>query len=234
MNGASTGLNISTALNGSLRVTGQIASQGGNLTGALGGLLGNKLGGEVQKLTTRALDQRADIRGTVTVTSRPALLPNWRIEPNLSGNVALADGGVQIAGIKLNVANEVKPLLDKTVSEQIANLSNKLRNDPRWKIAARKQWAQMCRSIPLGAAATGAPSLWLEVQADPRLRGAAADPRRLGDPHARRPGRDPHRAEPRPSPTARFRRGSISSQRSTRARSRSACRSTCRSPSSTA
>ena len=51
VNGASTGLNISTTLNGSLRVTGQIANQGGNLTGAIGGLLGNKLGGEVQKLT---------------------------------------------------------------------------------------------------------------------------------------------------------------------------------------
>ena len=50
VNGAATGLNISTTLNGSLRVTGQIANQGGNLTGALGGLLGNKLGGEVQKL----------------------------------------------------------------------------------------------------------------------------------------------------------------------------------------
>src|SRR6478735_2548433 len=94
VNGASTGLNISTTLNGSLRVTGQIANQGGNLTGALGGLLGNKLGGEVQKLTTRALDQRADIRGNVLVTSKPALLPNWRIEPNLSGQVGIADGGL--------------------------------------------------------------------------------------------------------------------------------------------
>src|SRR3954469_22346915 len=109
VNGASTGLNISTPLNGSLRVTGQIANQGGNLTGALGGLLGNKLGSEVQKLTTRALDQRADFRGNVTVNSRPAVQPNWRIEPNLSGNVALADGGVTVAGIKLNVANEIKP-----------------------------------------------------------------------------------------------------------------------------
>src|SRR4051812_41640685 len=83
VNGASTGLNIATTLNGSLRVTGQIANQGGNLTGAIGGLLGDKLGGEVQKLTTRVLDQRADIRGNVTVNSRPALLPTWRIEPNL-------------------------------------------------------------------------------------------------------------------------------------------------------
>ena len=53
-----------------------------------------QLGGDVQKLTTRVLDQRADIRGNVPVPSRPALLPTWRIEPNLSGNVTLGDGGL--------------------------------------------------------------------------------------------------------------------------------------------
>ena len=178
VNGASTGLNISTTLNGSLRVTGQIANQGGNLTGALGGLLGNKLGGEVQKLTTRVLDQRADIRGNVMVNSRPALLPTWRIEPNLSGNVSLADGGMQVAGLKLNVSNEVKPLLDKTVSEQIGSLSNKLRNDRTLENAARKQWGQMCRSISLGQAAAGAPNLWLEVKP---TRAFAAQPKILAD-----------------------------------------------------
>ena len=59
---------------------------------------------------------------------------------------------MQVAGIKLNVANEVKPLLDKTVNEQIGNLSNKLRDDRTLETAARKQWAQMCRSISLGKA----------------------------------------------------------------------------------
>ena len=141
------------------------------------------------------LDQRADIRGNVMMNSKPALLPTWRIEPNLSGHVSIADGGMQVAGLKLNVSNEVKPLLDKTVNEQIGSLSNKLRNDPHARNAARKQWGQMCRSISLGQAAAGAPNLWLEVKPDPRFRRAAENPRRLGDPHARRPGRDPHRAE---------------------------------------
>ncbi len=176
--GTANGLNISTTLNGSLRVTGQLSTQGGNLTGALGGLLGNKLGGEMQKLTTRALDQRADIRGNVLVASRPALLPNWRIEPNLSGQVSLGEGGMQVAGIKLNVSNEVKPLLDKTVNEQIGNLSNKLRGDRTLENAARKQWTQMCRSISLGKASAGAPNLWLEVKP---TRAFAAQPKILAD-----------------------------------------------------
>ena len=164
VSGASSALAISTTINGSLRVTGQIANQSGNLVGNITGLLGDRLGRDVQKLTTRVLDQRADIRGNVMVTSRPSLLPNWRIEPNLSGQVSIGDGGMTIAGIKLHVSNEVKPLLDKTVSEQIANLSNRLRNDRTLELAARREWAKMCRSIALGRAAAGAPSLWLEVR----------------------------------------------------------------------
>jgi len=178
VNGASTGLNISTTLNGSLRVTGQLANQGGNITGAVGNLLGGRLGGEVQKLTTRVLDQRADIRGNVSVVAKPALLPNWRIEPNLSAQVGIADGGMTIAGLKLNVSNEVKPLLDKTVNEQIGSLSNTLRGDRTLEISARKQWTQMCRSIALGQAAPGAPSLWLEVKP---TRAFAAQPKILVD-----------------------------------------------------
>jgi hypothetical protein len=178
VNGSSTGLNISTTLNGSLRVTGQLSTQGANLTGAVGGLLGGKLGGEMQKLTSRALDQRVDIRGNVSVTSKPALLPTWRIEPNLSGQVAIADGGMNVGGLKLNISNEVKPLLDKTVNEQIGNLSNKLRNDRTLETTARKQWGQMCRSIALGQASPGAPHLWLEVKP---TRAIAAQPKILPD-----------------------------------------------------
>jgi hypothetical protein len=111
--GTPSGLAISTTLNGSLRVVGQVANQTGNLAGAVSGLLGDSVGRDVQKLTTRMLDQRADIRGNVTVTAQPALSTNWRIEPHLAGRVALADGGMTVAGIKLNVSNEVKPLLDR-------------------------------------------------------------------------------------------------------------------------
>jgi hypothetical protein len=172
--GTAAGLSIVAPLNGALRATGQIADKAGSLTGAVTRLFGNDVGREVQNLTTKTLDQRADIRGNVTVTSRPALQPNWRIEPNLTGQVALADTGMSIAGIKLNVANEVKPLLDRTVNDQIARLSNRLRGDPALEQIARREWAKMCRSIPLGQAAADAPKLWLEVRP---IRAAAAQPR---------------------------------------------------------
>jgi hypothetical protein len=172
--GTTAGLSIATPLNGALRVTGQLAGTAGTVTGTVSRLLGDNIGRQVGDLTSRTLDQRADIRGNVTLTAKPALLPNWRIEPNLTGQVALADTTLNIAGFRLNVANEVKPLLDSTVNSQISNLSNRLRSDPTLEQVARREWAKLCRSIALGQTNPNAPNLWLEVRP---VRASAASPR---------------------------------------------------------
>jgi Domain of unknown function (DUF4403) len=110
----------------------------------------------------------------VTVTAKPTLTPNWRIEPNLAANVTLADRTVNISGIKLNVLQEVKPYLDRTVNEQMAKLQAQLRNDPMLEQTARREWAKMCRSISLGAAGPNMPALWIEVKP---ARAVAAQPK---------------------------------------------------------
>ena len=96
------------------------------------------------------------------------------MEPNLSSQVAIADASLTILGAKLNVSNEVKPLLDRTVNEQVAALQARVRDDPFLEVAARGEWTKMCRSIALGAAAPGMPNLWLEVRP---TRAFAAQPR---------------------------------------------------------
>jgi Domain of unknown function (DUF4403) len=58
----------------------------------------------------------------------------------------------------------VKPLLDRTVNEQVTALQARVRNDPFLELAARREWAKMCRSISLGATAPGMPNLWLELR----------------------------------------------------------------------
>ena len=87
------------------------------------------------------------------MTSRPELLPSWRIEPNLDAQVSIADASMTIVGVRLNLANEVKPLLDRTSTSRSSELQAQgaQRSVPR-KVA-RREWAKMCRSIPLGAAA---------------------------------------------------------------------------------
>jgi hypothetical protein len=172
--GGAGGLTVTTALNGTLRVTGQIADQAGNIGGAIGNLLGGDVGRNLQNLAGKTLDQRADVRGNVTVTARPTIDGNWRIDPNLNAQVAIGDGALSIAGIKLSVANEVKPLLERTVNEQTAALAARIRNDPAFELMARREWAKMCRSISLKGVGANAPDLWLEVRP---TRAFAAQPR---------------------------------------------------------
>lgn len=166
-------ITITTPLNGVLSITGQLATQAGNLTGTITGLLGQSLGKDVGNLTGKALDQRAEIRGQVIVRSKPGITNNWRLEPNLAAQISLGDSAISLVGIKINMANEARPLIDKAVNEQMANLQNQVRNDPFIEKAAREQWTKMCRAIPLGGGDTGLPNLWLEVRP---VRAAAAQP----------------------------------------------------------
>ena len=171
-------LTVTTPLNGSIRITGQVGNTAGKAVGGLGGAIGNLLGsGEVGKqienLAVKTLDQRSDFRGNVVVTSRPQITSAWRIEPNLAGRLDFGDTGTNIAGLKVNLAGEIKSVLDPLVNNQIAALQSRLRNDPTIERTAREQWAKMCRSIPLGGEKTGLPPLWLEMRP---VRAAAAQP----------------------------------------------------------
>lgn len=157
-------MTIATAVNGQLRATGQLSEQAGQLSGQLGSIIGGHIGREMGKLAARPFDQKLDIAGNVTVTAKPALQPNWRIEPNLAANVVLAERNVNISGMRINVTQEVKPLLDRTVNEQMAQLQHRLRNDPMLEQTARREWAKMCRAVSLGPAGPNMPALWLEVR----------------------------------------------------------------------
>jgi hypothetical protein len=176
--GQSNTLTITTPLNGSVRITGQIGNTAGKAVGGIGGAIGNLLGGnavgkQIEDLAVKTLDQRTDFRGNVVVTSRPQLTSAWRIEPNLAGRLDFNDAGTNIAGVKVNLGNEIKPVLDPIVSNQITALQARLRNDPTIERSAREQWIKMCRSIPLGGEKTGLPPLWLEMRP---VRAAAAQP----------------------------------------------------------
>ncbi len=174
VNGAPNDLAFGAPLNGALKITGQIAGAAGNITGSLTSFIDNGLGKNIGSLTSKVLDQRADVRGQVTIHSKPAITSDWRLEPNLTAQLALGDSAVSLAGIKINMANEARPLIDKMVNEQVAELERQLRHDPFVERTARAQWAKMCRAIPLGGGQTGLPQLWLEMRP---IRAAAAQPR---------------------------------------------------------
>jgi hypothetical protein len=70
----------------------------------------------------------------------------------------------------------VKPMIDKTVGEQLNAVAERLRNDPTLERTARLQWAKACRSVPLQGVgdASSLPTLWLELKP---TRAIAAQPR---------------------------------------------------------
>ena len=170
-------LTVNTPLSGQFQaigtLTGGVGSGVSAVGGAIGNLVGGNLGQQVQDLAGKAFDQKTDIHGTVTTTARPTIAPNWRLTPNLAGQVNVVDVVLPIGGLKLSVASAVKPVLDAAVREQVGALETQLRNNPFIETAARSEWAKLCRAISLGAAGQGMPNLWLEVR--PR-RAIAAQP----------------------------------------------------------
>ena len=174
MTGKPDALLISTALNGTFQARGTLTGAAGALGGAIGNIIGGNIGQQVQGLSGKAFDQHADIRGTVTAVSRPSIGSNWRLAPNLSAQVNVVDVVLPIAGVKLSVSNEVRPVLDSMVREQTGSLEARVRNDPFIETAARAEWAKLCRAISLGAAGQGLPDLWLEIRP---TRAIAAQPK---------------------------------------------------------
>ena len=175
--GAQDVLSLATPLTGTLNVTGSLS---GKATGAVGDALGGLLGGNVAKqigsINIKNLNASAEIKGNVAITARPKIAANWRIEPNLAGQVNLGDTSLTVAGARVNVPAQVKPLIDKNVAEQIALVQARMRNDPTFEQNARVQWAKACRSIPLQGTGAGStmPALWLELRP---TRAIAAQPR---------------------------------------------------------
>ena len=180
VSGRSDGLTVSTPLSGTLHASGALAAVG-NASNKLGGAIGNVLGTiggstgrQIGELAGKPFDQRGELHGNIAVTAQPAILSSWRIAPNLSAQVAINDVSMTVSGLKLNLANEVKPLVDRAVREQVAQLETRVRNDPMLEQTVRSEWIKLCHSYPLGVAGAGAPNLWLEIKP---TRAVAAQPR---------------------------------------------------------
>jgi hypothetical protein len=170
-------LSLSTPITGKLNVTGSLTSKATGAVGdALGGLLGNNVAKQIGSVNIKSLNATAEIKGSVTITARPKLAAAWHVEPNLAAQVNLGDTSVAVAGAKVNVPAQVKPMIDKQIADQLAVVQARLRNDPTLERNAREQWAKACRSMPLQGTGVSStlPALWLELRP---TRAIAAQPR---------------------------------------------------------
>jgi hypothetical protein len=165
--GAQDVLSLTTALTGTLNATGSLSSKAtGAVSNALGSLLGSNAAKQIGSINIKNINANAEIKGSITITSRPKLAAAWHLEPNLAGQVTLGDSNLSVAGARVNVPAQVKPLIDKAVADQISAVGQKIREDRAFEHHARVQWDRACRSIQLqgtGAAST-LPALWLELK----------------------------------------------------------------------
>jgi hypothetical protein len=159
--GRADGLIIAADLNGTLRITGQLPQK---LDGIIGALTGQANEQQPAARDGKPLDLRANLKGRMTVTSRPKITTGWRLESNLVGRTELAEANLQVAGIKFNGAREVRFLVDRAMSDQMLALAARVREDAFIENAARREWAKLCRSFPLDGAAPGMPQLFLETR----------------------------------------------------------------------
>ena len=160
-------LSLATPLMGKLNVTGSLSSKAtGAVSDALGGLLGDNMAKQIGSINIKSLNASAEIKGSVIFNSRPKLAAAWHLEPNLSAQVTLGDTSLSVAGARVNVPAQVKPLIEKTVADQVAAAEMRIRNDRTFQQSARVQWAKACRSIALHGAVGGStlPPLWLELR----------------------------------------------------------------------
>jgi hypothetical protein len=165
--GAQDVLTLATPLTGKLNVTGSLSSKAtGAVSDALGGLLGGNVAKQIGGINIKSINANAEIKGNVTFTSRPKLAAAWHLEPNLAAQVTLGDTALSVAGAHVNVPAQVKPLIEKTVADQVAAAEARVRDDRTFEQGARAQWAKACRSIPLQGpgAASSLPPLWLELR----------------------------------------------------------------------
>src|ERR1700722_7958678 len=165
--GAQDVLSLRTALTGTLNATGSFSSKAsGAVSNALGSLLGSNAAKQIGSINIKNINANADIKGSITITSRPKLAAAWHLEPNLAGQVTLGDSNLSVEGARVNVPAQVKPLIDKAVADQLGALGERIRNDRAFEQNARVQWERACRSIQLqGTGASTIPPLWLELRA---------------------------------------------------------------------
>jgi hypothetical protein len=170
-------LSLSTPITGKINVTGSLSSKAtGAVQDAIGGLLGANAAKQVGSINIKNVNANAEIKGNVTITSRPKFAAAWRIEPNFGAQVTLGDTNVSLAGAHVNLPQQIKPVIDKTVGDQLNAVGERIRSDPTLEKNARAQWARACQSIPLQVAGTTAamPALWLEMKP---TRAVAAQPK---------------------------------------------------------
>ena len=119
-------------------------------------------------------EQAIEFNGQITLTARPELRPEWRMDPKLTAQVSISDVQLSIMGRTINLSDQLKSLAERIIAAQVAAFQAQSANSPMLEQGVREQWAKLCHTIPLGSGPPGTPDLWLELRP---TRALASQPR---------------------------------------------------------
>ena len=142
----------STTLNGSLRVTGQIAEQAGNLTGALGELLGGSSAASRQARRQARSTSAPTSAATSRDVAKPALHAELadRAQPHRQRRARRRRHEHRRHQAQRVQRGEAAARPDRERADR-QRCRRSCATTARWNRPRAREWAKMCRSISLGA-----------------------------------------------------------------------------------
>ena len=95
----------------------------------------------------------SDILASASLTARPKINTNWRLDPNLSEtDIDIHKAHMPIKHIgSIGLGNHIRPALKITLDKLRAKLDKNIANNNFLERAAKESWNRLCRSTPLGS-----------------------------------------------------------------------------------
>ena len=145
-------MNLRTQIAGSATLKGRVQP----IRGSIGKLLG-KLKPSVP------YSQTVRLAADVHASAAPELTKNWRLEPNIQGNVRLTEARARIAKVvDLSLKGTLQGDVDSAVAKEIRRMNEKVAQDIFLEAAARDAWRELCKPISVGK--VGNESLFILVE----------------------------------------------------------------------
>ena len=192
--GAQDVLTLATPLTGTLNVTGSLSAKATGAVGdALGGLLGGNVAKQIGSINIKNLNASAEIKGNVAITCAAEACRRTGVSSRISAARSISATPASRGRRAVNVPAQVKPLIDKTVADQLDAVAGA---HPQRSDLRENARAAMGQGLPLDPAARHRSlarcAALARDAADPRDRRAAARRCTGRDADARHRGRDPH------------------------------------------
>lgn len=120
-----------------------------------GGLNGNL------SIESWAGSAQVGLKARYHMDSRPRMLRNWRLDPNLSAELSLDQATHRLFGrIDISLRRTVGPPLERALRAQLERLQTHIARDDSIERVARQLWARLCTSVLI----LPDPNIWLEIR----------------------------------------------------------------------